>query len=195
MHDIRRMMRAVADDLWRVPQPEAKSEAGEAAAPAEPAEPAAPSFESVWKAVDDEIDWTALLAAPAKQPQLAALAPDVLAGDTAAYRRALDILCPLTDLAPFMHECTVEITDADALSVSYRAAFDAADRRRACGLALRAARDLLAALPVFTVRVEAVHQDGMILRAAYTRDDLRRVRMTVADPEQLTAACGVWSKE
>ena len=195
MHDIRRMMRAVAGDLWRVPQPEAKHEAGEPAVPADPAEPAALSFESIWKAVDDEIDWTALLAAPARHPQLAALAPDVLAGDPVAYRRALDIIRPLTDLAPFMQECAVGITDADALSVCYSAAFDASDRCAACGLALRAARDLLAALPIFTVRVEAVHQDGMILRAAYTRDDLRRVRMTVADPEQLTAACGAWSKE
>ena len=194
MHDIRRVMRSVAADLWRIPQPEQPEPAGEERA-AEASAPAEADFDAVWQAVDNPVDWTELLASPAQHPALAALAPDVLAGDPAAYRRALDVILPMADLAPYMTDCAVAIDDADTLTVAYRALSEAADRRRACGLALRAARDLLAALPVFTVRVEAVHQDGMILRAAFTRDDLRRVRFAVADPVQLAADCGTWSKE
>lgn len=194
MHDIRRVMRSVAADLWRVPQPEQPEPAGEERAD-EASAPTEADFDAVWQAVDNPVDWTELLANPAQHPTLAALAPDVLAGNPDAYRRALGVILPMADLAPYMTDCTVAVTDADTLAVAYRALTDAADRRRACGLALRAARDLLAALPVFTVRVEAVHQDGMVLRAAFTRDSLRRVRIAVADPEQLAADCGTWSKE
>ena len=184
MTDIKRMMRGVAHDLWRVPLPEKQQ-------PAQESVPA-PAFEAIWKAVDEGIDWTGLLAEPAGQPALATLANDVLLGNADAYRTALDILKPLADLGAYYTDCAVEIVDADTLSASYTAAFAADDKKHACGLALRTARDLLAALPVSSVRVHAAHTDGAVLEAQFTRDALRHIRVNVADPVEIAAQCGKW---
>lgn len=196
MSDIRRTLRGVANDLWGAPV--------QKAAPATPetdktdktinqAAPAEPAFEEIWKAVDDAIDWTALLADGGEASPLAPLAGRVLAGETAAYEAALQALQPLSDLSGYCTDCAVTVVDADTLQAAYRAAFSADNRRLACGLALRIARDLLAALPVFTVQVHATYEGGAVLDAAYTRDALRGIRVNVVDPEAVTAACGTWT--
>ena len=184
MADIRQTMRSVAYDLWRIPEPEIKKPVQEAAP--------APDFEDIWKAVDEGTEWTAILADPAANPALAPLAGDVLLGDVAAYRAALDIIRPLDDLKAYYTEGAVEVTSSDMLCVAYTAAFSSDDRRRAAGLALRVARDLLAALPVTSINVWASHADGKVLEADFTRDMLRHIRVNVADPEEIAAQCGVW---
>lgn len=184
MTDIKRMMRGVAHDLWRVPLAETQP-------PVQESIPA-PAFEEIWKAVDEGIDWTALLAEPAKQPVLSALANDVLLGKTDAYRTALDILKPLADLSAYYADCAVAIIDADTLCVTYTAVFAADDKKRACGLALRSARDLLAALPVSSVQVHAAHSDSAVLEAEFTRNALRHIRVNIADPVNIAAQCGKW---
>ena len=184
MTDIRQTMRSVAYDLWRIPAPEMKKPVQEHVA--------APDFEDIWKAVDECTDWTAILADPTANPELAPLAEGVLRGDKAAYFGALDVIRPLDDLKVYYTDGAVEVTSADMLCVAYTAVFSSDDRRRAAGLALRVARDLLAALPVTSISVWASHADGKVLEADFTRDMLRNIRVNIANPEEIAAQCGIW---
>jgi len=193
MSDIRRTLRGVANDLWGAPVQKAAPATPETDETIEQTAPSEPAFEEIWKAVDDAIDWTALLADSGEASLLAPLAERVLDGEPAAYEAALQALQPLSDLSGYCADCTVTVVDADTLQAAYRAAFSADNRRLACGLALRVARDLLAALPVFTVQVHAAYEGGAVLDAAYTRDALRGIRVNIVDPEAVTAACGTWT--
>lgn len=184
MTDIKQTMRNVAYDLWRIPAPEMKKPVQEHVA--------APDFEDIWKSVDECTDWTAILADPAVNPELAPLAEGVLRGDKAAYFAALDIIRPIEDLKAYYSEGAVEVSSSDRVAVAYTAVFPSDDRRRAAGLALRVARDMMAALPVATVNIWASHADGKVLHADFTRDELRHIRVNVANPEEIAAQCGIW---
>lgn len=198
--DLRRMLSDVAKDLWGSPAP----------APDEPVEectftPSFPPFEQLWKTADETIDWTDALAhaaptdgltPPEKWRLLHKHAQAVLAGDLNAYLAVLKAVNPLNDLTPYAAAFHVETTSADCLTLRFTAApaymqgTEEDVRRYLCGVALRAARDLMALLPVCTVRATAQQADKTLLDVAFDRTDMQKVRFSFIDPVDFAIRCG-----
>ena len=102
-------------------------------------------------------------------------AEKVLEGDLGAYVAVLKRANPLGDLLPYARGFHVKAENADTLSVTFEAlpeyltGTEEENRRYLSGISLRAARDLMALLPVCesVVRVEAYGQPA--LNVTYTR--------------------------
>ncbi len=159
-------------------------------------------FDALWKTADESIDWTDILVspvptdgltAPDRWASLHALAPKVLRGDAAAYLDALTCLNPVGDLTPYVTALDVSTVDADALSAEFAVRDDllmADGRAYLAGLALRIARDLFAAVPVLRVSVTAKQGAETLLTAAFTRQQMNRVRFNFVEPMAFVAGCG-----
>ncbi|MGN0971258.1 MAG: hypothetical protein ACI4OY_04825, partial [Aristaeellaceae bacterium] len=91
-----RSLGSIVDDLWGTPIPRPAAAAKGDSAPAAPraSAPSFPPFEQLWKAVDETVDWTEVLAhdapndgltAPEAWAQYRRYAAQVLAGDPEAY--------------------------------------------------------------------------------------------------------------
>lgn len=187
----------IVADLWGAPQ------GAEEGAPGSPA--AFPPFEQFWRAVDADVDWTDALVrdtppdgltSPALWRFYHGQAPAVLAGDVRAYLAVLKTADPLGDLKPYVRGMTVGAPDADTLRCRFQAepaylsGTPAEARRYLAAVALRAARDLMALLPVCRVRAEAYRGEAELLEAEYAREALQGVRFGLADPVALTQTCG-----
>lgn len=198
-----RPLSEIVDDLWgAAPQPEAPKEK----APETPVyQPSFPPFEQLWKTADDTVDWTDALAHDRPtdnltSPHLWAFfhqhADRVLHGDLAAYIEVLKAANPLGDMAPYGQSFDVEAASADLLRVRfdvnpvYLGKEEGEVRRYLCGVSLRAARDLMALLPVREVSVEARHQDAALLQVTFQRSELQKVRFSFIDPVAFVTACG-----
>ena len=59
-----------------------------------------------------------------------------------------------------------------------------------CGMAVRIARDLFAALPVLTVEVKAVQGNDTLLTTSFTRAQMNKVRFAFIDPVAFVKECG-----
>ena len=197
----RRLLRGMADIVGDLYGEGAASPAvafRPAVAPDGALPPALPPFESLWRTVDDSIDWTDVLVSPtptdgltpaAEWAFLHAQAPAVLQGDPAAYLAVLQRIQPMDDLLPYVTALEVTPADPDTLRVVFSPRPDlmgAGARAYLCGMAVRIARDLFAALPVLTVTVSA----GDALSAAFPRAQMNRVRFAFIDPAAFVAACG-----
>lgn len=187
----------IVADLWGAPQEPEKS------APDSPS--AFPPFEQFWRAVDADVDWTDALVRDAPPDGLTTpalwrfyhdQAPAVLAGDVRAYLAVLKTADPLGDLKPYARRITVAAPDADTLCCHFQAepaylsGTQAEARRYLAAVALRAARDLMALLPVCRVQVKAYRGEELLLEATYAREALQGVRFGLADPVALTLTCG-----
>lgn len=192
----------IVEDLWgAAPQPERKPEA-----PQQPVyQSTFPPFEQLWKTADDTVDWTDALAHAKPNDGLTSPhlwsffhehAAKVLQGDTAAYVEVLQAANPLGDLAPYAQAFDVETLSADQLAVRFTAhpAYmhkeEGEVRRYLCAVALRAARDLMALLPVREVSVEARHEEATLLQVAFDRGELQKVRFSFIDPVAFVTGCG-----
>jgi len=196
--DLRRALGHIVEDLWGTPQAAAAPPA--AAAKETPAcAPTLPPFEQWWQTADETVDWTQALyhEKPADHltaPQLWQFfhqeAEKVLQGDTAAYAHVLQTAKPLADLTPYVEGYTVQVESADKLAVHVTPLPTLTDRRSVAAIALRAARDLMALLPVCQVAVEATCREKVCLNVCYERTELQKVRFAFINPVDFTLACG-----
>lgn len=193
----------IVEDLWGA-APEAKEK--QPAAPAQPVyQSTFPPFEQLWKTADDTVDWTDALAHDKPTDSLTSEnlwaffhrhAEKVLQGDTAAYVEVLTAANPLGDLAPYAKAFDVETISADQLAVRFQAnptylgKEESEVRRYLCAVSLRAARDLMALLPVRVVTVDAQHEGTTLLQVAFDRGELQKVRFSFIDPVAFVTACG-----
>ena len=205
MTDIRRsLLKGMADivgDLYgeEVPKNTATLKAADAPVPAK--QPALPPFRQLWKTADETIDWTDILVSPTPTDSLTppdkwALyhqhAEGVLKGDIGAYLAVLQYENPMADLTAYVSALDVQTVDSDTLKATFAVRDDLMTenaREYLCGLALRIARDLLAALPVLKVEVKAVQGDDALLTVAFTRAQMNKVRFAFIDPVKFVNEC------
>ena len=187
----RNLLRGMGDivgDLYGAPQ----TAVLKAANTPEPAQqPALPAFSQLWKTADETIDWTDILVSPTPTdgltpPDKWALyhrhAQAVLQGDTAAYLAILQAENPMVDLMPYVSALDVTTVDADALRATFSPRSDLNGDEYLCGMAVRIARDLFAALPVLTVDVTAAQGEEALLNVTFTRAQMNKVRFAFIDP-------------
>ncbi|MGN0779888.1 MAG: hypothetical protein ACI4MJ_12105 [Aristaeellaceae bacterium] len=198
-------LRGIVDDLWGTPAPGSTAPAsGKADAPerAQTAAPSFPPFEQLWKAVDETVDWTEVLAhefptdgltTPEDWALYRRHAAQILKGDAAAYLAVLRAADPLRDLTPWAEKLETACRDADCLHVTVTLMPDLLAReghRYAAGMCLRAARDLFALLPVVAVEADAVCAGKPVLHVPFERAELQKVRFAFIDPEAFVLQCG-----
>lgn len=199
-----RSLGSIVDDLWGPPVPQPDAAAPDAPIPAAPkaSAPAFPPFEQLWKAVDETVDWTGVLAHDTPNdgltsPEVWALyrqyAARVLAGEPEAYLAVLKAADPLRDLTPWAEKLDVVCRDADCLHVTVTllpALLKKEGRRYPSGMCLRAARDLFALLPVVRVEAEAVCDGQSLMQVPFERPELQKVRFAFVEPESFVRQCG-----
>lgn len=199
-----RSLGSIVDDLWGAPVPRPAAAARDTSAPAAPkaSAPAFPPFEQLWKAVDETVDWTGVLAHDTPNdgltsPEVWALyrqyAARVLAGEPEAYLAVLKAADPLRDLTPWAEKLDVVCRDADCLHVTVTllpALLKKEGRRYPAGMCLRAARDLFALLPVVRVEAEALCDGQPLMQVPFERAELQKVRFAFVEPEAFVAQCG-----
>ena len=199
MTDLRRsLLKGMSDivgDLYGAPQT-AVLKAADATEPAQ--QPALPPFSQLWKTADETIDWTDILVSPSPTdgltpPDKWALyhrhAQAVLQGDLAAYLAVLQAENPMADLMPFVSALDVATVDADTLRATFAPRADLQGDEYLCGMAVRIARDLFAALPVLTVEVAAQKANEVLLTASFTRAQMNKVRFAFIDPVEFVRNC------
>ena len=91
----------------------------------------------------------------------------------------------MVDLMPYVAALNVTCADADTLRATFSPRSDLHGDEYICGMALRIARDLFAALPVLTVEVSA----GNALTVVFTRAQMNKVRFAFIDPVEFVKAC------
>ena len=194
MTDIRRSllkgMASIVNDLY----PENTATYKSATTPAPAKQPALPPFCRLWKTADETIDWTDILVSatptdgltsPDKWAVYHQHAEGVLAGDIAAYLAVLQYENPMADLTPYVSALDVTTVDADTLRATFAARPDLMNKDAdtyLCGMALRIARDLFAALPVLKVEVKASQEANTLLDVTFTRAQMNKVRFAFIDP-------------
>ena len=206
MTDIRRRrLRSMADIVGDLYPGEAQThtatyKSAQDAAPTQ--QPALPAFCKLWKTADETIDWTDILVSPTPTDGLTP--PDkwavyhrhaegVLKGDISAYLAVLQYENPMADLTPYVAALDVTTVDADTLRATFTVRPDLMEKNTdtyLCGMALRIARDLFAALPVLTAEVEARQGDDVLLTVSFTRAQLNKVRFAFIDPIAFVNECG-----
>ena len=197
MTDLRRSllrgMSSIVTDLYGDAAPRTAS-LKPAGSPTPAQQPSLPAFTQLWKTADETIDWTDILISPTPTdgltpPDRWALyhrhAAAVLRGDTAAYLAVLQSANPMEDLMPYVSALDVTTVDADTLHASFAPRADLLGDNAdtyLCGMALRIARDLFAALPVLAVTVKALQGDDALLDVTLTRAQMNKVRFAFIDP-------------
>lgn len=199
-----RHLRSLADvvgDLWG-----AAAQPASAPSPTQPVyQSTFPPFEQMWKTADDTVDWTDALAHDQPTDGLTSAhlwqffhqyAAQVLAGDVSAYVEVLKAANPLGDLSPYATAFQVEAESADKVRVDFDvhpAYMDKAEvevRRYLCAVALRAARDIMALLPVREVEVFAQQKEHTLMQVVFDRNELQKVRFSFIDPVAFVTGCG-----
>ena len=201
--NLTRSLGSIVDDLWgaSAPPPAAAKDVPAPAAPKTSA-PSFPPFEQLWKAVDETVDWTGVLAHDTPNDGLTSpevwtlyrqYAAQVLAGEPDAYLAVLKAADPLRDLTPWAEKLEVVCRDADCLHVTVTllpALLQKEGRRYAAGMCLRAARDLFALLPVVRVEAEALCDGKPLMQVPFERSELQKVRFAFVEPVAFVTGCG-----
>ncbi len=207
MSDIRRsLLRGMSDivgDLYDSPVPAKNTVPLKSTdAPVPGRQPALPPFCKLWKTADETIDWTDILVSPTPTdgltpPDKWALyhqyAARVLQGDISAYLAVLQAENPMADLTPYVAALDVTTVDADVLRATFTARPDLLEQDAAhylCGMAVRTARDLFAALPILQVDVIALADGKPLLTVTFTRQTMNKVRFAFIDPVEFAERCG-----
>ena len=206
MTDIRRsLLKGMADivgDLYREEVPKNTATLKSADEPAPARQPALPAFIDLWKTADETIDWTDILISPTPTDRLTPpekwslyhkYAKGVLKGEIAAYLAVLQAENPMEDLTAFVSSLDVTTVNADLLKATFGVRDDLVEtnvQQYLCGMALRIARDLFAALPVLTVEVTASQKNNQLLTVSFTRAQMNKVRFAFIDPVEFVKECG-----
>ncbi|MBQ3156168.1 MAG: hypothetical protein IJB81_04470 [Clostridia bacterium] len=207
MSDLRRSllkgMSGIVADLYGEPVPAARTATLKSAdAPVPARQPALPPFCKLWKTADETIDWTDILVSPTPTDGLTPPdkwtlyhqhAANVLKGDMTAYLAVLQSANPMEDLMPYVTALDVATVDADVLRVTFVPRQDLLEKEAdqyLCGMALRIARDLFAALPVLQVDVIAAQEEQSLLTVSFTRSAMNKVRFAFIDPVDFVEKCG-----
>ena len=196
-----RSLAKVAEDLWGTacdaPTAETAEAETPAAAKAAPQSKAFPPFDQLWKTADDTVDWTDALVNETcpdgmTAPDLWAFfheqAKAVLAGDTETYLKVMDKSDPLGDLQPYAVHIDASAESSDALSAAFEVLphyvedGEVAKQKYLCGMSVRIARDLMALLPVSTVKVTATQGEETLMTTVFPRNEMQRVRFSFIDP-------------
>ena len=206
MSDIRRsLLKGMADivgDLYGEDVPKNTATLKSADEPVPTKQPALPPFQHLWKTADETIDWTDILVSPTPTDGLTP--PDkwamyhqhaagVLKGDIAAYLAVLQAENPMADLTPYVSALDVTTVNADTLKAAFTVRADLMKtntQEYLCGMAVRIARDLFAALPVLRVEVNAVQGNDTPLTTSFTRAQMNKVRFAFIDPVAFVKECG-----
>ncbi|MDD6050807.1 MAG: hypothetical protein PUC00_05985 [Clostridiales bacterium] len=207
MSDLRRSllkgMSSIVGDLYDTASDENRT------VPLKPAEvqdaapkPSLPPFRKLWKTADETIDWTDILVSPTPTDGLTPpdkwamyhrYAAGVLQGDLGAYLAVLQADNPMADLTPYVSALDVTTVNADLLRATFTPRPDLLEkdpREYLCGMALRTARDLMAALPILEVDVCAMQGDKPLLTVSFTRQAMNKVRFAFIDPVAFAEKCG-----
>lgn len=207
MSDLRRSllkgMSNIVGDLYVTPDDAANTVPMKPASPQDTApKPSLPPFRKLWKTADETIDWTDILVSPTPTdgltpPEKWAMyhkyAAGVLQGDIGAYLAVLQADNPMADLTPYVASLDVTTVNADLLRAAFTPRPDLLEkdaREYLCGMAVRTARDLMAALPVLTVDVTATQDDQPLLTVSFTRQMMNKVRFAFIDPVEFAMSCG-----
>lgn len=207
MSDLRRSllkgMSSIVNDLYGEPVPAKNTATLKAAdAPVPAKQPALPPFVKLWKTADETIDWTDILASPTPTDGLTPAdkwalyhqhAAPVLKGDIGAYLAVLQAANPMDDLTPYVSALDVATVSPDVLRAGFSVRDDLMDanaREYICGMAVRIARDLFAALPVLRVDVRASQADKTLLTVSFEKAEMNKVRFTFIDPVAFVEKCG-----
>lgn len=196
-----RSLAKVAEDLWGTTCDAPVAETAEAETPATaeaaPQSKAFPPFDQLWKTADDTVDWTDALVNETcpdgmTAPDLWAFfheqAKAVLAGDTETYLKVMDKADPLGDLQPYAAHIDASAESSDALSAAFEVLpryvedGEEAKQKYLCGMSVRIARDLMALLPVSTVKVIATQGEETLMTTVFPRSEMQRVRFSFIDP-------------
>ncbi|MGN1370141.1 MAG: hypothetical protein ACI4WX_14825 [Aristaeellaceae bacterium] len=207
MSDLRRSllkgMSGIVGDLYGTPAPDGNTVPLKPAdAPVPVRQPALPPFCKLWKTADETIDWTDILVSPTPtdgltSPEKWAMyhqhAAGVLKGDIAAYLAVLQAENPMADLTPYVAALDVTTVNADLLRATFTPRPDLMEkdaRQYLCGMAVRTARDLFAALPILQVDVIAMQDGKPLLTVTFTRQAMNKVRFAFIDPIEFAEKCG-----
>lgn len=207
MTDLRRsLLRGMADivtDLYGAPAPVKNTATLKSAdAPVPAVQPTLPPFVQLWKTADETIDWTDILVSPTPTDGLTT--PDrwalyhqhaaaVLKGDMGAYLAVLQAANPMEDLTPYVSALDVATVSADVLRAGLAVRDDLMKgnaREYLCGMAVRIARDLFAALPILQVDVNATQGDKTLLTVSFQKAEMNKVRFSFIDPVEFVEKCG-----
>ena len=205
MTDIRRsLLKGMSDivgDLYGEAAPQNTAIYKSADTPAPARQPALPPFCQLWKTADETIDWTDILVSPTPTDGLTPAdkwavyhqhAAGVLNGNMDAYLAVLQYENPMADLTPYVSALDVATVDADTVKATFAARHDLLGDQQEeylCGMAVRIARDLFAALPLLKVEVIANGESGPLLHAAFTRAQMNKVRFAFIDPVEFVRNC------
>lgn len=195
-----RSLSDIVGDLWGTPAPKAHAPVTQPVYKS-----TFPPFEQLWKTADDTVDWTDALAHDEPTDGLTSAhlwqffhqhAARVLDGDIAAYVEVLKAANPLGDLSPYATSFDVEAETADRVQVRFGVHPAYMDkqaeevRRYLCAVALRAARDVMALLPVREVQVTALQGETPLMQVVFDRGELQKVRFSFIDPVAFVTDCG-----
>ena len=207
MSDLRRSllkgMANIVTDLYGEPVSAAKTATLKSANSPVPAKlPELPPFVRLWRTADESIDWTDIVASPTPTDGLTAPekwamyhqhAAAGLKGDMTAYLTILQSANPMDDLTPYVAALDVATVSPDLLSAHFSVRPDLMKgdaREYICGMAVRIARDLFAALPVLEVSVCSMQDGKKLLTVAFKRSEMNKVRFTFIDPVEFVKECG-----
>lgn len=206
MSDLRRSllkgMANIVTDLYGEPVPAAKTATLKSANSPVPAKlPELPPFVRLWRTADESIDWTDIVASPTPTDGLTSpekwamyhqYAAAILKGDMTAYLTVLQSANPMDDLTPYVAALDVATVSPDLLSAHFSVRPDLMKvdaREYICGMAVRIARDLFAALPVLEVSVCSMQDGKKLLTVAFKRSEMNKVRFTFIDPVEFVKEC------
>ncbi len=156
----------------------------------------------LWKTADETIDWTDALTHSTPSDGLTGKrmwlfyheqAAKVLAGDLKAYAEVLKTADPLGDLANWAVKMSVRTPGADRLEVDFICdpeQMEANAELYLAAMSLRAARDLMACLPVSEVAVTGKYKGKAVMRVTYPRQKLLHRNFAFLDPIALAKECG-----
>lgn len=207
MNDLRRSllkgMANIVTDLYGEPVPAAKTATLKSADSPVPAKlPELPPFVRLWRTADESIDWTDIVASPTPTDGLTSpekwamyhqYAAAILKGDMTAYLTILQSANPMDDLTPYVAALDVATVSPDLLSAHFSVRPDLMKgdaQEYICGMAVRIARDLFAALPVLEVSVCSMQDGKKLLTVAFKRSEMNKVRFTFIDPVEFVKECG-----
>ncbi|MBQ8072146.1 MAG: hypothetical protein IJ231_00055 [Clostridia bacterium] len=209
-------LKGIGMDLWGTEDPEKWAEqAFDESAQAAPAAKQPPKAEkpapiaekkadlsNLWITADETIDWTEALISEwprdgLTSPRLWAfyhrMAEKVLQGDLAAYVEVLTTLNPLGDLAEYVSGMVLRTPAAERLECEFECRPEEMekDARGYLGaLSVRAARDLLAVLPVEEVHVTGRMGQEQKLDVTFRRSQMLKRKMAFLNPADFVEECG-----